>query len=76
MSGYLIKRTNITADGEVTVIGKRFICGSNAEPYDTVSSAESALKRQEKQDQEYCSDCIIIYKIIKAEEQCCMKKRA
>ena len=64
--GYFIKRTNISADSEVTIMGKRFYCGAKAEPYDTVKSAESALSRQQKQDQEYCPDCIIQYEIIKA----------
>jgi len=64
--GYLIKRTNITADHDITIIGKRFICGDNAEPYDSRSSVESAIKRQEKQDRELCPDCHITYEVIRA----------
>ena len=62
--GFLIKRTNISADRDVTLIGKRFVCGENAEPYDSVRSAESAIKRQEKQDQECCPECVIDYQVI------------
>ena len=62
---YYIKRTNITADYDVTFIGKRFRCGNNAEPFDSLKSAESALSRQKKQDEEYCPDCIISYEVVK-----------
>ena len=65
MTGYLIKRKNITAD-DITYIGKRFLCGENAEPYDSRKSAKSAMKRQKKQDEEYCPDCIIIYEIVES----------
>ena len=64
---YYIKRTNVTADGDITIIGKRFTCGINAEPYDTKSSAETALKAQIKQDNELCPDCIISYQIVDAQ---------
>lgn len=64
---YYIKRTNVTAEGDVTIIGKRFMCGVNAEPYDTKSSAETALKAQIKQDNELCPDCIINYQIVDAQ---------
>ncbi len=64
MSGYFIKRTNITADCDITPIGRRFMCGAKAEPYDCRKSAETALKAQQKQDAELCPDCIIDYEII------------
>lgn len=53
MPGYYIKRTNITADRDVIIIGKRLICGENAEPFDSVKSAKSAISRQKKQDGAY-----------------------
>ena len=65
-TGFLIKRINITADRDITLIGKRLMCGSSAEPYDSIRSAESAIKRQEKQDLEYCLECCIVYEIIPA----------
>lgn len=52
-------------DHDVTIIGKRFVCGDNAEPYDSRSSAKSAIKRQKKQDQEYCPECQITYEVIR-----------
>ena len=61
---FFIKRENITAGGDITIIGKRGYCGKNAEPYDSKKSAETALKRQEKLDQEYCPDCTIFYKVV------------
>ena len=64
MRKYLIKRINITADRDITIIGKRFICGDNAEPYDSHKSAENALRQQEKQDSELCPDYTIKYEII------------
>lgn len=67
MKGYYIKRTNISADGDVTIIGQRLLCGANAVPYETTSSAQSGLKRQQKQDDEYCPDCMIMYDIVKAD---------
>ena len=63
--GYLIKRVNLSADGDTTIIGKRFMCGENAEPFSSEKSAESALRRQMKQDEEYCPDCLLTYGIIK-----------
>lgn len=65
MPGYFIKRTNITADRDVIIIGKRLICGENAELFDSVKSAKSAISRQKKQDEEYCPECEISYEIIK-----------
>ncbi len=62
--GYFIKRTNVTADNDVTLIGKRFMCGRDAIPYDSERSAQTALKQQKKQDAEYCPDCLIRYEII------------
>ena len=59
-----IKRTNISDDCAITLIGKRFLCGLKATPFDTKRSAESALKTQIKQDNELCADCIIKYTII------------
>ena len=67
MHGYLIKRTNITADRDITLIGRRFICGVKAEPYDSRKSAETALKAQQKQDAELCPDCVINYEIVDAQ---------
>ena len=63
--GFLIKRVNVTFDGDVTMIGKRFICGDKAEPYGSKSSAETAMKHQMKQDLELCPDCTITYEIVK-----------
>ena len=63
--GYYIKRTNVSADNDVTFIGKRFQCGMSAEAYETISSAESSLKRQKQQDMELCPDCLIRYEIVK-----------
>lgn len=68
MLNYYIKRTNISADSDVTIIGKRFMCGKEALPYDSKKSAESALKRQKAQDEELCPDCIIAYEIISESE--------
>lgn len=65
-SGYFVKRINETADGDITIMGKRFICGEKAEPYDTKKSAETALKAQIKQDNELCGDMVIEYFIIEA----------
>ncbi len=65
MGEYLIKRTNVSADNDVIYIGRRFLCGESAEPYDSMQSAESALKRQKKQDEELCPDCMIRYEIIR-----------
>ncbi len=59
---YFIKRINVTAD-DVTIIGKRFVCGSEAKPFDSMASAERACKRQQKQDEELCSDCLIRYEL-------------
>ncbi len=64
-TGYFIKRINMTAGRDITMIGKRFLCGERAEPYDSMSSAERALKQQEKQDNELCPDSIILYEIVK-----------
>ncbi len=64
--GYLIERKNITADNDITYIGKRGLCGENAQPFDCVSSAITAIKRQEKQDLEYCPECTIVYKVVEA----------
>lgn len=64
---FYIKRTNITADSDVTIIGKRFMCGADAKPFDTIKSAKSAMLRQKKQDEEYCPECIIKYEITKKE---------
>ena len=64
MAGYYVQRTNLSADGEVTIIGKRFTCGDTAEPYVTKSSAERALKAQKKQDDELCPECAITYQIV------------
>lgn len=68
MGGYYIKRTNVTADRDVAIIGKRFKCGPDARPYDTARLAKAAAARQEKQDREYCPDCVIIYDIIPAKD--------
>lgn len=65
-TGYLIRRINITAGRDVTVIGKRFQCGKEAVPYDTERLAVAAAKRQEKQDQEYCPECVIKYEIFRS----------
>ncbi len=60
---YFLKRINITAD-DITIIGKRFVCGSEAKPFDSMASAERAKKRQQKQDEELCPDCLIKYDIV------------
>ena len=64
--GYFVERINHTADNDVTIIGQRFNCGVDATPYECKASAESAMKRQEKQDMEYCPECVISYKIVNA----------
>ena len=64
-TGYLIRRINITAGRDITVIGKGFQCGEGALPYDTERLAMAAAKRQEKQDQEYCPECVIKYEIFR-----------
>ena len=63
--GFYIKRTNMTDENAVMIIGKRGICGRKAEPYDTVKSALTAMKRQEKQDMMLCPECVINYEIVK-----------
>ena len=65
---YYIKRINVTADRDITLIGKRFRCGDDAEPFDSVKSAESALSRQKKQDEEDCPDCFIEYEAVENAE--------
>ena len=62
--GYLIQRINISADYDTTIIGKRGYCGERAEPFDSKNSAETAMKRQQKQDEELCPECVIRYEII------------
>ncbi len=62
--GYFIKRTNVSADHDVTIIGKRGYCGKSAEPFDAKSSAETALKRQQRQDEELCPECVIRYEVV------------
>lgn len=47
-----------------SITGKRFRCGDDAEPFDSVKSAESALSKQKKQDEEYCPDCFIKYEVV------------
>ncbi len=66
--GYYIKRTNLSDNGSFTFIGKRYLCGFKAEPYDSERSAKSALEMQIKQDNELCPDFLIRYDIIEENE--------
>ena len=63
---YYIKRTNVSADGDVTILGKRLRCGKDAEPFESKSSAEGSAKRQMEQDMELCPECLINYEIIES----------
>ncbi len=62
--GYLIKRTNMSDDNRIMYIGKRFNYGMDAEPYSSVTSAESSMKQQVKQDMELCPECVITYEVV------------
>ena len=66
-AGFLIQRVNLSFGRDITIIGQRSMCGENAMPFERKSSALAALKRQEKQDMEYCPECVIIYNIIKTQ---------
>lgn len=62
--GYYIKRTNLSDNGSFTFIGKRYLCGFKAEPYESERSAKNALDLQIKQDNELCPDFLIKYEIV------------
>jgi hypothetical protein len=62
--GFFVKRINVTAGEDITIIGKKFVCGPKAESYDSVKSARAAMKSQLNQDNELCPDHIIRYEII------------
>lgn len=64
---YLIIRTNLSADcNKKMVIGQRLSAGEKAVPFTSLSSAENTLKRQRKQDEELCPECLIGYEIVTA----------
>ncbi len=36
MAGYFVKRTNVTADFDITLMGKHFMCGAKAGPKERI----------------------------------------